>query len=127
MSGERNNMRLVILSPLLLLVSGCALMTRGSTQMVSVSSNPAGATVMIDGMYRGVTPVAVSLKRNSDHSGSVSLQGYAPFMFTITRTPTGAILGNIFFGGLIGGLVDVGTGANNDLTPSSIYAPLRSD
>jgi hypothetical protein len=103
---------------------GCATMTKGTTQSIAINSSPSGATVIIDGMPMGQTPLTISLARSSNHSGVLSLAGYDDAAFTITRKFTNTTFGNILFGGLIGVGVDAASGANYDLTPDSIYATL---
>jgi hypothetical protein len=53
---------------ILSLVSGCATVTGGARDpKVEVTSNPPGATVVVDGQPHGVTPAIVELSRKSDH------------------------------------------------------------
>jgi hypothetical protein len=48
--------------------AGCATIMKGKTQAVGLSSNPAGATVTIDGWMKVSTPAVVQLSRNQPHT-----------------------------------------------------------
>lgn len=43
-----------------------------------VSSSPAGADIVVGGVFRGRTPATVNLPAGADHDVTVSLQGYRP-------------------------------------------------
>jgi hypothetical protein len=60
-----------------LLSSGCALLTKGKTQMVVVRSAPAGATASINGTPVGVTPFKVRLERDQVYRIDVEKEGFA--------------------------------------------------
>ena len=55
-----------LLSPLLII--SCGSIVNGSQQSVGFSSSPDGATVSIDGMPRGRTPITIELERDEDHT-----------------------------------------------------------
>ena len=51
------------------IVSGCATIVHlGGDEELNVSSEPAGAKVVIDGTERGVTPLATQVERKKDHA-----------------------------------------------------------
>ena len=81
--------------PLLILLNiGCATITRGSKQEISISSEPPGASVTIDNQHYGVTPTAVQLPRSKPHSVFLQLEGYEPFLIQIQSQPDAAVAGN---------------------------------
>ncbi|WP_431292993.1 PEGA domain-containing protein [Pedobacter sp. P26] len=47
-----------------LLLSGCATIFTGTKQTVQINSNPPAATIEVDGVKAGVTPMAVPLKKD---------------------------------------------------------------
>ncbi|MDR0511225.1 MAG: PEGA domain-containing protein [Rikenellaceae bacterium] len=106
--------------------NGCATIISGSTQRVDVMSSPAGAAVYDNGMLVGQTPLAAWLPRSRDHQIILELQGYQPYIFHITRTFNAWAIGNILFGGLIGIIVDLATGAVYTLSPDRIDARFGS-
>jgi len=115
--------------------TGCASLISGSSQVVSLSSSPPGATVDVVSkkgkvIYSGTTPAMVSLKRGrgyfagADLKLRVSKDGYDPRELPIKNSLNPWYLGNIVFGGLIGLLVvDPLTGAMFAL-PDSVHADL---
>ena len=46
-----------------LLTGACAVMSRGTTQSIPVTSTPTGATVRVDGKERGATPLTLTVPR----------------------------------------------------------------
>lgn len=101
---------------LVLLLSGCATIISGTTDKVSVESNPPGAAFTIQNkagvtVANGVTPASVTLKKGdgyfSDESYRVnySLQDYYPQTGVVSASLNPWYFGNIVFGGFIGGLI----------------------
>ncbi|MBY0310586.1 MAG: PEGA domain-containing protein [Phycisphaerales bacterium] len=107
------------------LFTGCATIVNGKTQDISVSTVPPGATVMIDGQQTLITPSKVALRRNKDYVFTISKDGYQTQVVPVTGVLSGWLLGNLVFGGLIGGGVDAATGAGFTLTPESIAIVLQ--
>lgn len=107
-----------------LLLCSCATIVNGTYQKISVSSTPTGASVTVDGVNVGGTPVILELKRKDDHMVRLTMDGYQPFEMPITCSVSGWVWGNILFGGLIGLAVDAGTGGMYKLTPEQIHAQM---
>lgn len=107
-----------------LFITSCASIVNGSKQSIGFSSSPDGATVSIDGMPRGRTPITVKLERNEDHTVRVTLPGYYPYSATLTHSVSGWVWGNILLGGIIGLAVDASTGGLYVLSPEQVQAQL---
>lgn len=107
------------------LSSGCASIINGTTQEVSVSSNPSGAKVKADGSDSGETPTKLKLKRKTDHVLVFTKDGYEEEQRTLTHVISGAVCGNIIAGGLIGWGVDAATGAQYKLIPGTVHVDLK--
>ena len=115
-----------------LVVGGCASITRGTTQAITVSSSPAGADVRLDGSKVGQTPMSFEAKRKSDHMVTIEKAGYDPFSVAITRSIGGAVFGNYLFapftlgvGALAGWGADAASGAQYNLTPAMVSVTLK--
>lgn len=109
---------------LIFLLTSCATIMHGSRQSIGITSNPSNASVWIDSMYLGNTPIIVELARNNNHSLKIELEGFQPYEAIFTRQLSGWIFGNIIFGGIIGIAVDAVSGAIFRLTPEQIQAEM---
>jgi len=107
-----------------MLASGCATIIHGTTQQVSIRTVPQGADAIIDGEQRGRTPLQVELKRNRNHMVILRKEGYKDESRPITKVLSGAVAGNLVLGGLIGGGIDLMTGAANRLVPENLVVEL---
>src|SRR6185295_7461420 len=56
-------MRLALAALALPLLSGCALILHGTSQKVLIETDPPGATITVNGVVVGKTPMKVPLKR----------------------------------------------------------------
>jgi len=110
---------------LCLTFASCASIMIGTSQEVSIASNPTGAQVTDNGVALGKTPLAVDLKKKNQHKIRIELEGYAPYEVAMIRKTSGWIAGNIIFGGLIGLAVDAITGGMYMLKPEQIQAELK--
>ena len=141
--------RLMAVVALGLAASACATVVGGTTQDVLVESQPSGAECKIDrlGANIGVvkpTPGRVNIARSKDNViVSCTQEGYEQSNEVLVSSFTGATVGNLLLGGLVGVVVDAASGANNKypdrvlivLTPASFpsdeardahYAGIRS-
>jgi len=111
---------------------GCASVTRGTTENISISSTPAGATAELSGLDNPtacVTPCVVVAKRSADITVTVSKEGYEPQVIPLTKEIPGSgaagFAGNVLVGGLIGMGVDAATGAAQDHKPNPVIVTLQ--
>ncbi|HEY6137377.1 MAG TPA: hypothetical protein VI670_06395 [Thermoanaerobaculia bacterium] len=101
-----------------LLTVGCGTLVHGSTQQISVTSTPPGATARAtcnDGSsVEATTPGTLLLRRNAEGCAiTVGKSGYESQTVALTRTKSGAVFGgnvgaalpSMLAGGLIGLLV----------------------
>jgi hypothetical protein len=105
----------------------CATIISGSRQTVRFTSNPSAATVFINEVKIGKTPVFKSLKRNQEYDVVIKLDGYLPYHTSLVKQFDEWFLGNIILCGLIGLIIDPITGAIYKLSPEQIYAPLKME
>lgn len=100
------------------LAAGCATLTSGSTQTVTILSDPAGAACVLhrDGAVIGaVNPTPGSIAVTKGH-GEITVRcsrgGFIDAERRLTADFQAATLGNILLGGLIGIVVDAASGAS---------------
>lgn len=114
-----------------LLASGCATVTRGTTQAWTVNSTPSGAVASLSNGERCDTPCTLTLKRKYAFAVEVCKAGYQTVNTNVVSGISGAgatgMAGNVLVGGLIGIGVDAATGATKDLTPSPLVIQLAED
>lgn len=109
-----------------MMTSGCATIVHlGSTEELSVSSEPSGATVVIDGTERGVTPLATKVERKKDHAVVLTKEGFEENQSRVESHISGWIAGNIILGGLVGLLVDVMSGGGYTIEPDKVAVTLK--
>lgn len=105
---------------ILLAVSGCATIIRGTEQQVTVNTAPVGADIQFSNGQSCKSPCTITTKRDQ------SLQ------ITITKdscqTQTTSMIPTLAGGGVIlGGLIDYGTGAVYDLQPNPLTVTMACD
>jgi hypothetical protein len=114
------------------LAGGCASVTRGTTENLSIASTPSGAEATISGLdvpTTCTTPCALVVKRNADISVTIEKPGFEPQTIPLTReiqtAGAAGFAGNILAGGLIGMGVDAATGAARDHKPNPVIVTLQ--
>jgi len=122
---------LPVLAGMVTLASGCATVTRGTTQNVAVDTQPQQAEVTTNSGPSCLSPCALSLKRNMGHTITAKKAGYKAKSAVITNAVAGGgaagMAGNILVGGIIGMGVDAASGALYDLYPNRLTLVLEED
>ena len=125
-------MRIVGIVALCAIVGGCASVTRGTTENISIASTPSGAQATISGLEvptACITPCAIVAKRNADIAVTFEKEGYQPQVVQLTTeipaTGAAGFAGNILAGGLVGMGVDAVTGAATDHKPNPVMVTLE--
>lgn len=127
---------LVVISTLGL--SGCATIVGSGTQTIPLVTNPDGVHYKVKDergvtVAQGTTPGSVTLsKHDGSYFGKKSYvvtfekEGYQPATAALTANANGKyILGNFFFGGLVGWLLlDPLNGGMYDLSPEKILVEM---
>lgn len=119
----------ILLSSLVIL-SGCATVTRGSDDVLEIKTTPAGAQVQTsNGFSCSSTPCAIKMPRRSELVVEITKPGCRPTRINVTHktADSGAagIAGNVLVGGFIGLGVDAATGASQDLVPNPVEVTLE--
>ena len=88
------------LAAAVVLSSGCATTMNGSTQRVSVASDPPGARVFLGGEALGVTPTVVTLDRRDPDPGlRLEKDCYRTTVLRVPRRTSQWVAGNLLFAG----------------------------
>jgi hypothetical protein len=125
-------MRVLAIVAVCATLGGCASVTRGTTENISISSTPPGAQAEVTGLDNPtacVTPCVVVAKRNAEISVTVSKEGYESQTVALTKEVVGAgaagFAGNVLLGGVIGAGVDAYNGAAMDHKPNPVTVTLE--
>jgi hypothetical protein len=105
--------------------SGCATVFAGGPDHIPVATNPPGATVFVDNVPVGQSPVMVSLDRQRS-SGviRIELPGFAPVTIVREKGINGWFWVNVACLSLLGGLIDAITGNIYDFNDAPIAVGL---
>ena len=88
---------LLITTPLL--CNGCIITTDHRDYVID--SYPESATISVNHVVRGVTPLSIKLRRLNRHTMEITKDGYDPIIKKIDKEPRGdGVLGNIYYTGL---------------------------
>jgi hypothetical protein len=124
-------MRLFVLFAVLLCGSGCATVTRGTSDQVQIQSSPSGATVRTSLGHSCVTPCTITVNRKDEFVVTFTKHGFQtveiPVRTAVQMGGGGAFAGNILAGGIVGMGADLATGAANDHVPNPVIAELMPD
>lgn len=121
--GRLGAIALVVIS-----LSACATITRGTKQKVEFKSTPDGADVSTSTGATCVTPCTIKMKRKQGFDATFRKEGYQETVVKVESKFSGggaaAGAGNILLGGVIGGILDGSNGSLNNLTPNPVEATL---
>lgn len=118
---------LALAAAIVVLFSGCAAITTGTTQPLTVTTNQAGISVVGasceltngKGTYYVSTPGTVTVSRSySDMVVTCKKDPLPVAKMTVKSSVKGMAFGNILLGGVVGVIVDTSTGAAYDYPPS---------
>ncbi len=125
-------MRSLGIVALSVMLGGCASVTRGTTENISISSTPSGVEAVVSGLEvptTCTTPCAIVAKRSADISITFEKEGYQSQTVQLTKEVSGTgaagFAGNLLAGGLIGMGVDAATGAATDHKPNPFIVTMQ--
>lgn len=115
--------------PLLPLFSGCATITRGTSEAYGVVSDPPGALVTLSTGETCTTPCVLEKKRDESFLVTIEKAGYEPYRTQVnSKTCDGGrlcMIGNfLMIGSILWASVDSLSGATRGLTPNPCEAKL---
>jgi hypothetical protein len=104
-------------------LTGCASVVRGTSETVSINSQPADASIRTSlGHSCPTSPCVVEVSRKTVFTAFAEKPGYKPGQMFIDTKFSGegaaGLAGNILIGGVIGVGVDAATGATLDHVPN---------
>lgn len=103
----------------ILILGGCSSIIEGTSQQITVNTNPPGANCSLNRQGLSIarinpTPGATTIKKDKyDISISCTKKGYQEATYLNHSGVAGATVGNIILGGGIGWAIDSASGADN--------------
>ena len=111
-----------------ILVSGCASITRGTSEAFVIESEPTGAQASLSNGMSCTTPCSLKIKRKSEFVVTLTKPGYQTAEANVTNQVAGGgaagMAGNVLLGGLLGAAIDAGSGAMLELVPNPLVVTL---
>lgn len=121
MKGNKTIYLLLLCSLVVLSGSGCATIISGSEQIIPVTSTPSGATVTADGDTTITTPGEFTLERKKTHTLVAEYPRRGKQEVQLEKKLNNWVWGNILIGGIIGLVIDVVSGAIDELHPKEVH------
>lgn len=123
-------MRILLVAAAAGALAGCASITRGTTNDVTVTTEPAGAVVTTSLNHScPASPCTFKVGRKDEFVVTASKPGYEnatmPVKTRIAGSGAAGFTGNVLVGGVIGMGVDAATGAALEHYPSPVVLALR--
>jgi hypothetical protein len=113
-----------------LFLSGCATVTRGTTNQVTFVSEPPGAEMQTSVGHRCTTPCTIEFSRKQEFVATFSKVGYKseqiPVQTRVAGSGAAGFAGNVLVGGLVGMGVDAATGSTLEHFPNPVSATLEA-
>lgn len=110
-------------------LSGCATITRGTTDQVQIVSEPSGADVRSSMGPTCITPCTLQVSRKDEFTVSVSKPGFIEETVAVKTQVAGSgaagFAGNVLIGGIIGMGADAYTGATLEHVPNPVRVTLK--
>ena len=109
--------RLWMIAHVLVVLSSCATLSHGTTQQISIATEPPGASCTLTRQGLGIatvdpTPgIALVERGESDLLATCSKPGYKPAHQSLQSDVSVMTFGNALFGGVIGSFIDRSNGA----------------
>lgn len=106
--------------------NGCATLFHGSTDMITLSSQPIGARVTVNGQDMGATPLRLKLLAKHTYSIGFHKDGYKPKIVLVNNSVGAGWIILDVLGGLLPMIVDASTGDWYSLDQENVNAALEA-
>lgn len=109
---------------IMLMLGSCSTIVTGPTQTLTFNSTPTGATVSISGKVIGITPITVTLEKQTNQMLTFQKEGYKTYTTPLVTTVNEWFFGNILIGGLLGSTTDAASGSIHKYHPDHYLVQL---
>jgi hypothetical protein len=122
-------MRIYMTMAFALTMAGCATVTRGTTDQITVTSEPPNAQVTTSLSQACTTPCTFTVGRKDEFTVKIAAPGYKAQEIPVTTRVANAgvvgMAGNMVVGGVVGVAVDATSGAMLEHVPNPVNAVLE--
>lgn len=108
-----------------LTASACATIVDGTSQPVTINSEPNRAKVFINGAQVGVTPITIHVKRSKTTVVMAKKDGYEEQQFPLQTKMNPYFWGNFITGGPLGTTIDYASDAMVEYSPNMYFFSLE--
>jgi hypothetical protein len=123
-------MRIFLIAASFAALTGCATLTRGTTDQIQILSDPPDAVVTTSLGHSCRTPCTLTVSRKDEFTVAIEKEGYGraqvPVITEIAGAGGAAFAGNILLGGVVGMGADAATGAAYSHTPNPVSVTLEA-
>jgi len=121
-------MRIIAVVAAAIAASGCATITRGTTDQVQINSSPPEAQARTSMGFTCITPCTLQTGRKDEFSVIITKPGYHTTEIPVRTQLAGAgaagFAGNVILGGVVGMAADAATGATLEHFPNPVTVTL---
>lgn len=107
------------------LMSSCATIFTGTKTNIMFNSEPSGATVEMDGLEIGTTPLTYPVKKSFDGIISFEKDGYERKTIGLQKSFNAVSIINL--GSILGWIIDVATGSIKKFDQKGVKVELREE
>ncbi|MBV8450639.1 MAG: translation initiation factor 2 [Hyphomicrobiales bacterium] len=109
-------------------LGGCATVTRGTSEVMQITSAPSGAQASTSTGFNCTTPCTLTVNRKEEFVVKFDDAGYQPQEIAVKTQIASAgvagFAGNVVAGGVVGMVADAATGATLEHVPNPVHADL---
>ena len=117
---------MLMLAAVAVVLAGCGALFNNGPANVMVTSSPNEAEVWMNGNRVGTTPMALSLKKNQDHSIVFKKPGFQESAFNLNRQISAGYVILDVLGGLLPVIIDAATGSWYTLSTNAVNMNLAA-
>jgi hypothetical protein len=110
---------------MVLIASACATIVDGTSQPVTINSEPNRAKVFINGAQVGVTPLTIQVKRSKTTVVMAKKDGYEEQQIPLQTKMNSYFWGNFITGGPLGTTIDYASDAMVEYSPNMYFFSLE--
>jgi PEGA domain len=122
-------MRIYMTMAFALTMAGCATVTRGTSDQITVTSEPSNAQVTTSLSQACTTPCTFTVGRKDEFTVKIAAPGYKaqeiPVTTRVAVAGAAGFVGNALIGGVVGMTADAVTGATLEHVPNPVNAVLE--